>query len=151
MMPCLVAISQCTLEPEAPIIISKKKMLQLVLEPLGKLKKTTTSFIYHLISSKNIRCPSTERYVGSRSLRPRSRVENCHLLKRTILIQTRYLVSSSDPLLKMTSFSFQLCSPPSKSYLHFKKSITTYWKYQGKSENQRERYIFIPFLARPII
>ena len=60
-------------------------------------------------------------------------------------------MSSSDPLLKITSFSFELCSPPSKSYLHFKKSITNYRKCQGKSENQRERYIFVPFLAQPII
>ena len=134
-------------------------MLQLLLEPLGKLKKTVTFFIYiyiyiyiSYVQQKHKPDSTHDTLLPPRalhSLRSSSRTECSRLLKRTILIWTRYLVSSSDPLLKTTSFSFQLCSPPSKSYFHFKKSITTYRKCQGRVRIRgKDKLLYISLHSR---
>ena len=127
--------------------ISKKKMLQLLLEPLGKLKKTPTFFIYWIYIY--LICPAkTQTRLHARHVTPPTSVtftkiqlkdrvqppveKNYTDLDKVLSELFRTLVKNDLLLFLVVFSSFKVMPSFQKIDYHLQEVL-------GKSENQRER------------
>jgi len=75
------------------------------------------------------------------------RVHNHRLLKRASQIWKRYSLTSPNPLSKYFHLLFLVVFSSFKDVPNLQKLDYHLEEVSGKEENQRERYIFMPFLA----